>query len=359
VSWSYEGFPDLPGNTVTQRIDIGHLPPIYSTYTFDGSTGTDVTTINAPPGPGGRAYYIDAWARWKTNGVHGGFDIPVAVKCDPAPALAIEKLQKIEGTSGSYTSSPLTGEVGQTVDYEIVARNTGNVPLSIGPLSDPRCDGEAISGGPGTEELAAGASSTYFCKHLLLTADQTAGSYSNRVSLTATPPDGEGSPLSQTSNTVVVEVPPAANPPHKENTSSSTPTSSTASTTPANSVLSNSAVQPPRSGVLAFSAATVPSLNGPQGCVRSGFRVSIKAAGVASVIFYLDGHKLARLTAHSAHRGLLAITINPSKLKVGAHRLLARITMVRAPAATKAVTASRSRIVLRCRSAAVTPKFTG
>ena len=87
--------------------------------------------------------------------------------------------------------------------------------------------------------------------------------------------------------------------------------------------------------------------------------MSIKAKGVASVIFYLDGHKLHRMTAHSARKGSLTITIDPSKLSVGAHRVRARITMLKAPGAAKAVTASRSRIILRCRAAALTPKFTG
>ena len=154
VSWTFKNFPDLPGNTVTERLSIGHAPPTFKTFTFDGTTGTDVVAISAPPAPGGHAYQIDAWGKWTTNGFHGAFDIHAKVKCAPDPALAIEKLQKIAGTSGSFTTSPLTGSVGQTVDYEILLKNTGNVPLSIGPLSDPRCDEETISGGPGTEELA-------------------------------------------------------------------------------------------------------------------------------------------------------------------------------------------------------------
>jgi hypothetical protein len=365
VTWSYQSFPDLPGNTVTERLEIGHAAPTTKTFTFDGSTGTDVETIAAPPGPGGAAYRIDAWARWKTNGVHGGFDIPVKVKCDPTPGLAIEKLQRIEGTGGSYTSAPLTAQVGQVVDYEVIARNTGNVPLSLGSFTDPRCDPGTIAGGTGGEALAVGASTTYTCIHLLGSADEAAGSYTNTVTLTGTPPAGEGSPSSETSNTVVVEVaPPTAPPPSNEGSTPSKSTTSTGSTsTPASGVLpfvaAQSPVQPPRSGVLAFSAASVPKLNGPQGCVRSGFRVSIKSAGVAGVIFYLDGHKLGRLTAHSAHRGLLAITINPAKLSLGAHHLLAKITMVKAPGASKAVSASRRMTVLHCGSAAVTPKFTG
>jgi hypothetical protein len=41
-----------------------------------------------------------------------------------APALTIEKLQKIDGVSGPFASSPLVGKVGQRVDYEIVVTNT-------------------------------------------------------------------------------------------------------------------------------------------------------------------------------------------------------------------------------------------
>ena len=38
-------------------------------------------------------------------------------------------------------------------------------------------------------------------------ADLTSGSYSNTASATATPPQGQGAPSSETSNTVVVKVP--------------------------------------------------------------------------------------------------------------------------------------------------------
>ena len=368
VSWTFRNFPDLPGNTVTEKLAIGHQPATLKSFTFDGSTGTDVIAINAPPGSEGHAYQIDAWGKWSTNGVRGAFDIHVKVKCAPAPALSIEKLQKIAGNGASYTSSPISGQPGQLIDYEILARNTGNVPLSLASFSDPRCDVGTITGGPGSEVLVPGASSTYLCTHLLVAADQTAGSYSNTVSIEASPPAGEGLPITETSNTVVAEVPPTPSTPEGGETpgspptviqpSSSTPTASVPA--PASSVLASTTTQTPRSGVLAFSSSTVPSLKGPQGCVRSRFRVSISSAGVASVIFYLDGgHKLRRMTAHSAKHGLLSFTIDPSRLSVGAHRLLARITMVKTPGSSKAVTASRHRTVLRCRSAALTPKFTG
>jgi hypothetical protein len=103
----------------------------------------------------------------------------------------------------------------------------------------------------------------------------------------------------------------------------------------------------------------VPKLKGaPQGCARSVLHVSLKAAHVASVTFYLDGHKLKTLTAKNAHKGLLSIKINPAKLKVGVHKLVAKITMDRIGSA-KAVKGTRTMRILRCDPPKVTPKFTG
>ncbi|HYM55091.1 MAG TPA: hypothetical protein VES97_06990, partial [Solirubrobacteraceae bacterium] len=116
---------------------------------------------------------------------------------------------------------------------------------------------------------------------------------------------------------------------------------------------------PPQSGALAFSARTVPALRGPQGCVRGRFTVSMHSTGVRSVTFYLDGHKLKTLTARNARRGLLAITIDATRLKLGAHRVLAKITMAPAASAAKSVRASRTLTVVRCGSSILTPKFTG
>jgi hypothetical protein len=268
----------------------------------------------------------------------------------PAPAFTLEKLQEIAGAGGSYTSSQLSGAVGQTVDYEIVVKNTGNVPLTLSSFSDPQCDAGTLAGGPEPgAALPVGASTTYTCTHLLSAADGSAGSYTNTVTLTGGPPGGEGSPVTNSSNTVVVSVSPTAN----GNTLSST------SSAGATGVLSATSTQAPsKSGVLAFTSATVPLLKGPQGCVRHDFRVSLKAAGVASVTFYLDGHKLRTLSAKNAHKGLLTLLINPDKLKVGTHKLAAKITM-KHTGSTKAKQGTRTVRILRCSSAALTPKFTG
>jgi hypothetical protein len=196
----------------------------------------------------------------------------------------------------------------------------------------------------------------YVCTHVLNAADLAVGSYENTVMLSGTPPEGDGPTLTDTSNTVLTEVKPYTPPSTPVVTPTSTSTSDVAS---GGGVLAANESTMGKTGVLAYSAARVPSLKGPQGCVRSSFHVSIASAGVASVIFYLDGHKLRRLTAHSAHGGLLTVTIDGARLKLGKHHVVAKITMVKASASAKAVLTTRSLTLLRCHSDVVTPKFTG
>jgi hypothetical protein len=273
----------------------------------------------------------------------------------PQPGLSVEKLQEIVGGTGTYTTSPVTGQVGQIVQYEIVVHNTGNVSLQLSSFSDPQCDPGTVSGGPGGAALPVGGSTTYTCTHLLDAADQSAGSYSNTVTVTGDPPAGEGAPVTQGSNTVVVEVPGSSTP------GANTPGTNTPGTSTtgggSSGVLSSKFSEPSKSGVLAFSSS-VPKLTGPQGCVRHDFHVSIKSKGVASVTFSLDKRKLRTLTAKNARKGLLTLEIDPAKLKVGPHKLVAKITMA-ATSTTKVTVASRSVTVLRCRAAVLTPKFTG
>ena len=53
----------------------------------------------------------------------------VLVTVPPEPAFTIEKLQKLAGSAGGFTTTPVTGVVGAKVEYEIVVKNTGNEPL--------------------------------------------------------------------------------------------------------------------------------------------------------------------------------------------------------------------------------------
>ena len=77
------------------------------------------------------------------------------------PTFSIEKFQRIEGEP-TYTTSEITGALGQTVEYKIVVTNTGNLPLKFSALTDTGCEGVTP---PGATELAVGKSESFTCSH--------------------------------------------------------------------------------------------------------------------------------------------------------------------------------------------------
>jgi len=209
---NYTGFPNLPKNTVTEQLKVDGVIVVKKKFVFDGPTASDTIFYNVPPGH----HSMDIFAKWNTNGVKGGHDQPLknGITCEADPGFTIEKLQKIDGTASPFTTSTLPlGHVGQTVDYEIVVKNTGNVPLGFGNFTDPKCDEGTITGGPGEATVPAGGSTTYLCKHLLTEADREVGFYTNSATVTGTPPEGSCSRIAscpsvtKESNTVVVELP--------------------------------------------------------------------------------------------------------------------------------------------------------
>jgi hypothetical protein len=107
------------------------------------------------------------------------------------PNFTVEKLQAIKGNSSGFTTSELTGKVGQTVDYEIVVSNTGDTQLPFSPLQDANCNNISPAG---ATELAPGSSETFTCEHTLTTPDQI---WSNEVTVQS----GE---VSEDSNAVFV-----------------------------------------------------------------------------------------------------------------------------------------------------------
>jgi uncharacterized repeat protein (TIGR01451 family) len=109
------------------------------------------------------------------------------------PEFTIEKLQSL---GGPFTKEKLIGKIGETVHYEIIVHNTGNVALEIEGFSDVNCTN--LSGG--TKKLAAGATTTWTCEHVLTTT----GEYTNVGTVEANEEERE-------SNKVVVEVPAAPN----------------------------------------------------------------------------------------------------------------------------------------------------
>jgi hypothetical protein len=196
VIFTYSGFANAENNTVEQFIKVNGVIVSVTNFSFNGPTGTDTVPIKSPTGE----FIIDAHATWNTNGVRGNFDHHIKAKCKPA--YTIQKLQEIKGSEAGFTTAPLTAKSGQTVSYEIVVTNTGNMPVTFGPLNDPKCDEGTIAGGPEGGVLQPETSATFTCEHLLTEG----GPYTNTATITGTPESGE--PITETSNTVVVNVTP-------------------------------------------------------------------------------------------------------------------------------------------------------
>ena len=117
------------------------------------------------------------------------------------PKFSLEMLQRICGSSGGFTKSVLTATVGQTVEYESVIVNLGNVPLTFSNLVAYGCDSGTTAGGPGTSPVAPGESSIYTCSHVLTSA----GTWPNVSAVTGF---FQGSPqIVAESNEVVTEAP--------------------------------------------------------------------------------------------------------------------------------------------------------
>lgn len=104
----------------------------------------------------------------------------------------------LAGSNAGFTTAQLTGEVGQTVNYEIVVKNTGNVPLTLSNFTDEGCG--PVSGG--TSKLLLHAATTYLCSHTL----SEVGTYSNSASVTARRSPPSGPTVTHTSNVVEVNV---------------------------------------------------------------------------------------------------------------------------------------------------------
>jgi hypothetical protein len=373
VTAAYHGFTAVPGspNFVVEWIAIKNPPESISKepiafpprlFQFEGTDGTDVVPIAFPVGH----YLIDVHSKWDTNGHKGSYDIHGNVTCSPAPAYTIQKLQSIAGSGQPPVTETLTGKVGQVVDYRITVANTGNTPLTFSEFNDSRCDPGTILGGS-LSPIEPSETLVFSCTHTLTVDDAKAGFFMNVASLTARAEQEEGGKLPPQESNAVVVTPVSPEEKAKEEPKEKPeekPPPKTDETKPIGQVLGTTssggaATTTGSGGVLGFTSATVPSLKGPQGCVRTGFSASIRANGVSSVIFYLDGHRLGRLTSKNAHKGMLSMRINPAKLKVGAHHLLARITMKQSSPSAKAARASRQLTVIRCKSASLTPRFTG
>ncbi len=364
VTWFYENFP-AGTHTVRETVSIDGDRQRAVLFTFSGSSGSNYTPIEADL-TGLPTTRIDTLAQWApaAHGEHEqhGWDIRGTHACGEraeGPSFLVVKEQHIEGRNSEWVQGPLVGEVGQTIDYRIKVENNGTQALWFGPtIDDPRCDPGTISRGPQPDPLHPGESTVFTCDHKITLADQAAGSYTNVATVLASLEPTGGPTVTKTTNEVVVNLP---KPNGNENNggngnggNGNNPGSPSTTNGQVGVLATQSTSSPPAS------ATALPSLSGvPRGCARASFLVTVKAKGVARVVFYLDGHRLRTVTAHSARKGLLTIRVYTGRLKRGVHTLTAKVTMVATSASAKPRATTRSARFRVCAHAAASPRFTG
>jgi hypothetical protein len=136
----------------------------------------------------------DATAVWTSQiGPGLGLDhyIVQAAEFSPAGAFTIETLQKLSNEP-TYTKTELNAKVPDSVDYEIIVKNTGSTNLKFGAPKDAAC--ESISP-TGSTELEASTEETFTCTHKLSAFVR----YSNEASI-----EGDEGTGTKTSNSVTV-----------------------------------------------------------------------------------------------------------------------------------------------------------
>lgn len=261
----------------------GHLPPGASTvYTCshvlvaaDRPQVVNVATVTGTPPPS------------EGPPVMATDHVVTLVPAAPAPGLTVIKEQRDASSASGFTTDPITAKVGDTVLYQMIVSNIGDVPLTLS-FSDPHCDAETLSGPIGdllpNGQLAAHGTAIYNCSHVIAAGDVP--QFTNVVTVTGTPPSGP--PVGPLSASVVANVPRAGQGP----------------------------------------ACTVGpvALRGAVGCTRRAFTAIVQGSGIRSVTFFLDGRKVRTVLApnHNGHFGLLVV---PKRLRVGGHVLTARITL--------------------------------
>jgi hypothetical protein len=90
----------------------------------------------------------------------------------------------------------------------------------------------------------------------------------------------------------------------------------------------------------------------PSGCASRTFNARVRGAGIAKVVFKLDGKKIKTVRKGS----LFSARVNPAKLSLGVHRLVATVTF---QANRKAKSRTLRASFQRCGKRLIAPRFTG
>jgi hypothetical protein len=90
----------------------------------------------------------------------------------------------------------------------------------------------------------------------------------------------------------------------------------------------------------------------PTGCAARTFSASVRGAGIAKVVFTLDGRKVKTVRAG----GRFVARVNPQRLSIGVHRLVATVKFT---ASSHAKTRTLRVSFQRCAKRLISPRFTG
>ena len=160
----------------TPTVTFGPVPP--GTYTL--------CELNVPAGWFSQIGPVDQSGNACEDVVLGAGDTKSITIDNQHPDIAVDKTETIDGSGVPFSDGPINTHVGETIDYQMVVTNTGDVPLHV-DLTDAHCDGTPVppaNVNPATDTLAPGQSWTFTCSHVVVAGD--APSYTNTVSVTGT-----------------------------------------------------------------------------------------------------------------------------------------------------------------------------
>jgi uncharacterized repeat protein (TIGR01451 family) len=225
------------------------------------------------------------------------------------PAIKIDK------------TGPATAQAGDKISYVLTVTNPGDTPLAASTLvvSDPQCNGDPVTllsknGDGSPDSFDPGDVWTYTCSLQTGSGDTSVENHA-----TAEGKDQLGKVVDSASVAATV-------------------------------------LNPPQQVVLG--ARVTPGaarLAGPSGCQSRAFNARIRGSRIATVTFALDG-KVVKKVRNTKNAKLIQLRVNPSKLKLGVHRLVVTVTF-QSGSNTKPKTFRLS--FQRCGKKLISPRFTG
>jgi uncharacterized repeat protein (TIGR01451 family) len=226
------------------------------------------------------------------------------------PAIKIEK------------TGPATAQAGDKIAYVLTVTNPGDTPLTGSSIviTDQQCNGDPVTllgkGGDGSpDSLDPGDTWTFTCSVQTAVGDQAV---ENHATVEGKDQLGKAVTSAAVANTVLSQ--------------------------PAQAVL-GARVTPGSARLL-----------GATGCQSRAFNARIRGTKMATVTFVLDGKVVKKVRKVAADAKVVAFRVNPTKLRIGVHRLVVTVTF-QSGSSTKPKTFRLS--FQRCAKKLVTPRFTG